>query len=503
MDKQEYERRLKVVKSTNPSSIITPFLEGHLVGLASKEVAVDAIFPLETTALSSLVAASHCVGSVYSVCYPDGSILPIPLYSIAEQPSGTGKTRVVTEWYNGYIDKASELNTAIRKDRQKLKRHIAQKEKSQNTAGLDVEMEDLERMLEIPVGVTDATPQALEKVMDRNDGFFMVYGTEQNLTKTLLGGLYSDGNSNDGIINSAFNGEHSGTERQTESRVTFTGRPYGGIFCLSQDGTINTILSQAGGTGLAERFYFLREDDLIGQRDKMPDIDTATINAVIAGKMAPPPEMMNLTKQSIEKKAFAQYRKKMESLAVERKNLKEGAKLEKLKRLKFTPEAWACIEAMKTLFERDIAKQKIRNAYIASLCSKVDILVMKTAATLHVMDTEAYQTTGDISIGTARNAFYVTSSLIDGAVKIAKQNRNFGDEPESDYILEFIDTQKTPVSFDKIYNVISRRKDHPFRNYQRRGEASAKMREALDRLIDQERVFEMSSGKTKKYQARI
>ena len=228
-------------KNTNPSAMISPFLSDHLIGKCANELADEIQFPHETANLAALVAASHAVGSCYSVCYPNGEFQPIPLYSIAEQPSGTSKSRLVNSLYVGYIEEGAKLNKEIQRDRDQIKKSISQKLKQ----GIDVpenEQAMMEKLRDIPRGTTDATPQSLEKVMDRYSGFFMVYGTEQNLTRTLLGGLYSDGVTVDGIINSAFNGEYSSSERASSDRVTFQGRPYGGIFCLSQEGAIQTIL---------------------------------------------------------------------------------------------------------------------------------------------------------------------------------------------------------------------------------------------------------------------
>ncbi len=70
---------------------------------------------MQTAHLAALVAASHAVGSVYSVCYPDGEVQPVPLYSIAEQPPGTGKSRLVNMLYRGYVEQGAILNKSIQK----------------------------------------------------------------------------------------------------------------------------------------------------------------------------------------------------------------------------------------------------------------------------------------------------------------------------------------------------------------------------------------------------
>lgn len=483
-------------KDTNPSAVISPFLSAHIIGKCAKEKAVTATstpFPLETACLASLVAASHAVGSVYTVCYPDGEPLPIPLYAIAEQPSGTGKSKIMNDFYRGYLETGAKLNKDIIVERESLKREILSEQKQGNNVHPN-KIASLERLIEIPRLTTDATPQSLEKVMDRYKGYFLVAGTEQNLTKTLLGGLYSEGQRVDGIINSAFNGEFSGTERASTERVTFHGRPFGGIFCLSQEGTIQTVLDSAGSSGLAERFLMIREDDLLGERDKLKDLSYSDLVAIVTGAKKPPKAMINAIKKPKPTPAYDQYTRKMGDLAVERKGL-DGYELHELKRLHFKPEAWAMIEAAKSIFERQIGKQKIRNSFIASMSSKIDILVMKCAATIHVMDTEEYQDLGDIGTDAVFTAFSTVNALFEGVTKISVDNKLYGDDVEDEFILDYIQSQRSPASLDKILRNAPRRNGNPFKFYQKRGEARQKIIESLTRLVQSGQVCERKGVK--------
>jgi hypothetical protein len=482
---------------TNPSAVISIFMDNHLVGKCAIERSDQSVFPRETACLSALAAASHAVGSVYTVCYPDGGYLPIPLYAIAEQPSGTGKSRLVNDFYSGYVDQASKLNKEMAQKKQKLKRSTNDKLKRGDHHGLDEELEMLAEMMEIPKGTTDATPQSLEKVMARHGGFFMVYGTEQNLTKTLLGGFYAEGKTVDGIINSAFNGEHSSTERASDTRVTFHGRPFGGIFCLSQEGTIQTVLDSAGGSGLAERFLMIREDDLLGYGDKYESLSHNDLIDIVTGRKKPTREMVNQVKTVLPTPAFDQYKSKMTSLANMRHKLKD-CELADLKRLKFAPESWAIIEAAKSIFKRKVAEQETRNAFIASMNSKIDIMVMKVSATLHVFDCADYQDVGLIPAQTVIDAFSIVSMLFEGVSKISSENNLFGDKAEDDFVFDYIQSQRKPVTSDKICQSLTRRENSPFKFYQVRGESRKKVREAIDRLVACGRVFE-TKGETPVY----
>ncbi len=467
---------------TNPSSTISPFLSSHLIGECANELAETINFPLQTANLAALVAASHAVGSVYSVCYPDGDVQPVPLYAIAEQPPGTGKSRLLNMLYNGYVEQGTILNKNIQVERETVKKSIAIKAK-QGQEIPENEQYLLDKLIDIPRCTTDATPQSLEKVMDRYKGFFIVAGTEQNLTKTLLGGLYSDGVTVDGIINSAFNGEYSSSERASSDRVTFQGRPFGGIFCLSQEGTIQTVLNSAGSSGLTERFLMLREDDLLGKRSKFPDVSEDDLTKILTCKMLAPASMVKKSNKAPKMTAYKRYSERMKLLATERSEL-DNAELVGLKKLHFKPEAWAMIEAGKEVFERNIGAQKVRNSFIASMNSKIDILTMKVAATIHVMNSGNQYQVGPIGREAVFSAFFVVNELFDGVKNIAGGNKLYGDEAEDEFVVEYLVSCRKPQTLEEIKRNVPRRKDSPFKFYTRRGEAKEQIELCVNRLDD-------------------
>jgi hypothetical protein len=474
------------MSDTNPSSTISPFLSNHVIGQCASELASIIKFPEQTANFAALIVASHAVGSVYSVCYPDGDIQPVPLYGIAEQPPGTSKSRIVNMLYRGYIEQATTLNKHIQIERDTVKKSIAMKAKQ----GQDIPENEaclLEKLIDIPRCTTDATPQSLEKVMDRYKGFFIVAGTEQNLTKTLLGGLYSDGVTVDGIINSAFNGEYSSSERASNDRVTFQGRPFGGIFCLSQEGTIQTVLNSAGSSGLTERFLMLREDDLLGKRGKFPGMSNSDLADILSCKKMPPADMIKKSVKTHKMDAYNRYSKRMSLLATERSEL-DNAELVGLKKLKFTPEAWAMIEAGKEVFERNIGAQAVRNSFIASMSSKIDILTMKAAATIHVMNSGNASQVGDINREAVFSAFFVINELFDGVKSIAGGNKLYGDEAEDEFVVEYLLSCRKPQTMEEIKRNVPRRKDSPFKFYTKRGQAKEKIDETVHRLSDSGKI---------------
>jgi hypothetical protein len=393
------------------------------------------------------------------------------------------------EMYAGYVNKAAELNVEIAFERNSLKKQIAATEKATDKGAHANELKALANLLDVPTPITDATPQSLEKVMSRYGGFFMAAGTEQNLTDTLLGGLYSEGRSVDGVINSAFNGEHSSSERASNDRVVFHGKPYGGIFCLSQEGTIQTVLKSAGTSGLAERFLMIREDDLIGYRDRFSDVDTDTIKGIIAGRCDAPKTMIERSVENKPSPAYTQYYKKMEELAIKRAKI-EDKTLGGLIRLTFEPSAWVVIEAVKSLFERQARNRGISNSFLDSMGSKLDILTMKTSATLHVMNTAPYQQLTPIPAEVVRDAYFAIQSIFEGVAKISTENNLFGENPEIECVYEYVQRQRHPVTEDNICHALMRKEGSPFKFYKKRGEGREKIREALRKAVESGRVME-------------
>lgn len=152
-----------------------------LIGMAGIELSEDIVFPRETACFTTLVAASHAVGCAFTVAYPNGDPRPIPLYAVAEQPSGTSKTRLMRQAYSGYVDRAEIHNGSIEKERRAMKKDINQKKAS----GMDVndnQLEMLNDLVDMPLAVTDATPQSLDKVLATTGGTFLAFSTEQTLS---------------------------------------------------------------------------------------------------------------------------------------------------------------------------------------------------------------------------------------------------------------------------------------------------------------------------------
>lgn len=483
-------------KDTRPSATISTFLKDTIIGMAADELATKHKFPRQTANFSALIIASHIVGSCYSVKIHGHQPLPIPLYGVSEQPSNSSKTSVVEELYSGYIKEAIKINREVQYEREKIKSSMISKQKNGVTIGLDVEQEKLNSLRKIPLGFSDPTPEALESSLIESDGFYIAYSTEQGLSKTLLGGFYSDREKKDDLILKGFNGEYHASART--SRASFAGRPYGGVFELSQEGTIARIMSSAGTTGTAERFLMIIEDNLIGSRRYLPenaDLKEILVNGKVDKNLLSKIEKTKTT-------ACEQFKMQSAEFARIRSNL-SNVDIDSLPYFYFTDEAMVALLAAKQVMENQTANESIRNSFLASMRGKIDLQIMKVSATIHAMDWHI-ETHGEISreigIDTVIMAYNIVDSLFHGIKNVADGNNIYGENAEDIYVLDYIQSNRMPISISKICHNISRKKDSPFRFYTERGEARNMIKKSVDRLVESGQVM-MRKGTNPVYSA--
>ena len=211
--------------------------------------------PKSTVLVVTLGVFSSMASRVFAVQYIGGKSIPIGLYGLAEQPSGAAKSWVVntsqTPFINAFDKFHTELKSAYASLDPKDKEGKAQ----------------LDELFKIRLFETNATPESLENVLHGNNGHFSAVSSEQGLCDTLLGTAYKDGTTktNNDLLLSGFNGDYMASSRI--SRQGYNGYVAGGMTCFAQEGTIDTVLSQSNGTGLAERFLLIREPHNLGKRD--------------------------------------------------------------------------------------------------------------------------------------------------------------------------------------------------------------------------------------------
>jgi Protein of unknown function (DUF3987) len=76
-------------------SLLSYIEKDHVLYVLANEVAKEADLPVNTVLIAGLSVFSSIACRKYCVNYESGGTLPIGLYSVLEQPSGTGKSRAL------------------------------------------------------------------------------------------------------------------------------------------------------------------------------------------------------------------------------------------------------------------------------------------------------------------------------------------------------------------------------------------------------------------------
>lgn len=434
-----------IPKST---AIISPVLSGTLIGDASSELAANRLFPVETTTLMALSVASYAASLGYCVQYEDGDRLPIGIYALAEQPSGAGKSGVLKRLDRGFRDAIAVENER----RIKVRKQIM---KSSNDKKGDLDEYEEAQLLDnhnITPPVTNTTPEALDHELTKQFGWFCVASTEQGLLNTLVGGKYSEGKSSFDLMLKGFNAEDHNEMRIT--RQGFQGLPHGGALCVSQDGSVSTVLENSGSTGLIERFLILIEDTTKGTRKRK--------------------EARNPTWENTDA-----FNAQCNHIATEALNDSKRLNFSSLKPIKISKDGWDVIYQLLDDIEPDLGPGGRYHAHIfSSMWSKMDIQIMKIAATIWLMDGKS--PSKPVDKDTVMMAAAVVSEIFKGVVKVCEMKGVVGRTAEEERVEEFMSKNgRMGKSENEILNSV--RKTKTFTLYG--NEARAKAKEALDSLV--------------------
>ncbi|HEY8219714.1 MAG TPA: DUF3987 domain-containing protein, partial [Methylobacter sp.] len=148
--------------------------DSHLLKQLAIDIAKATHLPEHTTFLTGLGVFSSIACRKYKVDYQDNRSLPIGLYIVAEQPSGTGKSMSTSFFQDPF-------NKAIKERSKEIKARLAElKDKKEKSDEEEVEIERLSKPL-VPFFVTNSTPEALEETLNHTNGFFSAISTEQGL----------------------------------------------------------------------------------------------------------------------------------------------------------------------------------------------------------------------------------------------------------------------------------------------------------------------------------
>lgn len=462
--------------------ILHEWLSDTLIQMAGDEVSYFFNFPRQTSIFSALVYASHVAGSVYTICYPNGDPLPLPLYAITEQPPGAGKSSISKAFMDAYLSEAGRINEMVDKEK---KAAIAEMKNGENVAEKE---EVLNQAQWIPTVTGKATTAALDIVMSQQQGFFMLQNTEKDLINDLFpNGTFS---SSPGALNSGYVGESISTVRANKERVVFHGEAYGGFYCMSQADTISMIIEQAGDTGFTERFVMMMEDTK--KRPRKPKYASKDLTELMGEFFDEKAKATDATLGETERKechAWDQYNAKMGELAKMRRQAKDRVRFKQLTRLRMTPSAKNQWDKFKAVAAKKASLSD--NSMIERMYKKADMTVMKIAATLQIFDTTVGDEVGPIEPQYINKAAQAAMVLIDGVEKICAKDLMFGPDAEDEVILGIVSSARvqpenanTPKKIcKKIVDQIKRRKGtHPFGCYEAYDTRFKHVTQSLERL---------------------
>jgi len=419
----------------------------HLMKRLAVDVANATHLPPNGVFLMGLAVFSSLAIRQFSVCYQDGTALPIGLYVVCEQPSGTGKSRCLNTFQKPFRDMVAQA-------KRELARQISEMEgvEDHDEEALAVLIEKSKTMSS-PLFVTNATPEGLENTLKHTNGFFAAVSSEQGLFDSMLGMSYTKGadnkaaNNNDLVLN-GFDGGYVASIRV--SRKGFSGYVAGSVVCFAQQGSIEKVLSESRGTGLSERFLMLAEPHILGNRDHriQPNIDTALLldyevacKRLESALQSPSAvsELHSLTISSIGHQMIVEYRNSIEP------HLADGGKF---------------------------AHISLRGA-----ASKIDMQIMKIAANLHLLNSNDIELT--ISDDCIQTAISICNELLEANLALCQNKGLIGAKAEYKSVLGLFTANPKPRTERDI--IQSKSQTQPFKDYT--GKKSDRIREVLSEMV--------------------
>lgn len=239
---------LPEVEMIRPMVVIPDALMDTVIGRLASHAAECLEFPEASAFMAILSTASSSAATAYAVQYDTGQSVALGLYTVIEQPPATKKSWLLGVGLNPY--------------KKAIKAH--------NGRIADKLMEAKERQMEPSASLkygfyytTDPTSAAMDGHMATlSEGRFVVASAEQSAFTS----LFPDGAfpSNNELLLKGWAGEDVAGMRTT--RKAYEGVAQGSITLVAQPGSSKKIFSASGGTGLAERFIFMSEPDLLGFR---------------------------------------------------------------------------------------------------------------------------------------------------------------------------------------------------------------------------------------------
>ena len=423
----------------------------HVIKRLSMQIARETYLPVNSVFLTGLAVFSAMTSRKYAVQYPNKNTLPLGLYVIAEQPSGTSKTRCLNTFEKPFKEIRKRLcNKALKEFKDFLKGLGEEKPTPEQKSKLK-ELETEWQRLKAGLFVTNGTAESLEPVTTKNNGFFSAVSSEQGLFNSLLGKSYkAEGNSNNNdMLLNGFDGGEVHTVRV--SREAYSGDVVGAVCCFAQAGSIESVLKESNGTGLAERFLMLSEPHSLGQRDHTRVVESdpmlmiayqtfcLNMESILATPLLPE-DLNNLFISDLGFELIAQYRNKIEPY------LADGGRY---------------------------AHISLRGA-----ASKINMQIMKIAANLHIADS-AYEP--NIPDKHVISAIAIAGELIEANLKLCQDKGIMGIKAEFTSILSLFEKDQRPRTERTIIQAKSQTK--PFKDFT--GNKSKLILDTLTEMVSQ------------------
>lgn len=257
------------------------FSDGNpsIIARIAREAARVIQFPSNTAYLHGLGVFSSATVINFQTEYNQKHI-PTGMYTLAAQPSGSGKSSVHNYYIEPIHDALDKRNRPLHIEHRTIDARIevltkqAEKlkpEERNQMREISAEINSLtEEKATRPLvfhAIKNTTPQAAEEEAAKQGGVINVCSDEQEALDTYLGLAYGDGKSSpdNGVFIAAFGGDRIGTSRI--SRQGYRGSVRGAFAVMAQNQSIDIMIrAGASGRGVSERCLIIKERNLIGHR---------------------------------------------------------------------------------------------------------------------------------------------------------------------------------------------------------------------------------------------
>lgn len=432
----DVEQKIDAIFSTAPANEFVPVpdvLLETVVGKQAQQLARETQIPIGSVFAVLSGLASGIASTSFCTSYESGEHIASGLYVVSEQPSSMQKSRVIKSGTRALAQCVNEHNG-----------HVAE------LNGEDLDGAKLPMTSSL---VTDATTAGLDNVLaDTDGGRAMLATAEQGLFVSMfpVDGSFA---SNNDLLLKGWKGEESNTHRT--SRKAFSGTPRLAIVMFAQTGSIQRVLSESNNSGLAERFWFLREPSALGHRKLVrhrlqtlsPD---ALFNAAVAG-------------------CFSAYKRRV---GFDNGEPYAYTQLDDLTSVEPDAEGRAFIFSTRVRVEPKLGDLAAAgDLMMSSWLGKIEDHVLKLASTLHVFETLSrggYEVNTPIPLSLIVGCTEFVRSLYMHMAELVREAGEAGYTAEMRTIFSVIDAGARPVPKSSIVDAARSRKPfysrpHPYR----------------------------------------